>query len=64
VRTFIICAIIMDKKTPHETTIKTYISLTSLLLISREAALATDNDIIDNSPVIIKVLTASFLETN
>jgi hypothetical protein len=54
----------MDKKTPHETTIKTYISLTSLLLISREAALATDNDIIDNSPVIIKVLTASFLETN
>jgi hypothetical protein len=64
VRTFIICAIIIDTKTPDEITIKKYISLTSLLLISREAALATDNDIIDNSPIIIVVLTASFLETN
>ena len=54
----------MDTKTPNETTIKAYISLTSLLLISREAALATDKDTIDNSPVIIKVLTASFLEAN
>jgi hypothetical protein len=58
------CAIIMDAKTPPETTMKAYISLTSLLLISREAALATDNDIIDNNPVIIKVLITSFLETN
>lgn len=61
---FIICVIIKVTKTPHEITIKAYISLTSLLLISREAALATDNDTIDNNPVIIKVLTASFLETN
>ena len=61
---FITCAIISDARTPHETTIKVYIWLTSLLLISRVAALATDNDITDNRPVIIKVLTASFFVTN
>jgi hypothetical protein len=64
VRTFIIYVIVKVTKTPPEITIKAYISLTSLLLISREAALQTDNDIISISPVIIKVLIASFLETN
>ena len=63
-RTFITCAIISDAKMPHEITMKAYISLTSLLLISRVAALATDNDITNNRPVIIKVLTASFFVTN